>query len=208
MEYYSQYLQDKYVFENFFNGKKNGVFIDIGACDGKDLSNTLFFEKELDWTGICFEPLNSYFEQLTKNRNCICVNGAVADFNGKGKFLEVDGYAKMLSGLVNSLSPNWSNVIDDQINRNGGSKKEIDVDCFILNDILEENQIYKIDLCSIDTEGGEFNIIKTIDLDKFDIDVFIIENNGHSEITKNYLLGNGYIFVTKIMNDEIFKKNN
>jgi FkbM family methyltransferase len=206
MKYYSQYLQDKYIFENLFYEKRDGIFIDIGACDGKDLSNTFFFENELNWSGICFEPINSYFEQLKKNRNSICINAAVADFNGDGKFLEIEGYAKMLSGLVNSLSHNWINVIDEQIKIHGGSKKEIDVNCVVLNDILEKNKIYKVDLCSIDTEGGEFNIIKTIDLNKFDIDVFIIENNGQTETTKNYLIEHGYEFVIKIMNDEIFKK--
>ena len=45
MKYYSQYKQDKYIHDNFFEDKKDGVFLDIGASDGITLSNTYFFEK-------------------------------------------------------------------------------------------------------------------------------------------------------------------
>ena len=206
MEFYSQYNQDKFIYENFFMGKENGVFIDIGACDGVDLSNTLFFEKNFNWTGVCIEPLEYYFNNLNENRGCICINGCITDFNGDGKFLEIEGPVRMLSGLVNSLSNHWLEIIDYNIEKNGGVKKEIDVKCYLLNDILEKNNFYNIDLCSIDTEGNEYNIIKTIDFNRFNIDVFIIENNNNTEFTKNHMENNGYYLVTKIMNDEIYKK--
>ena len=48
MEFYSQYGQDKFLFENFFKEKNNGFYLDIGAHDGITLSNTYFFEK-LGW---------------------------------------------------------------------------------------------------------------------------------------------------------------
>ena len=33
-----------------------GVFIEAGAYNGEEYSNTLYFEKELDWTGLLVEP--------------------------------------------------------------------------------------------------------------------------------------------------------
>ena len=42
--FYSQDKQDKFLEENVFKGYKNGVFIDVGAHDGKSINNTLFFE--------------------------------------------------------------------------------------------------------------------------------------------------------------------
>jgi hypothetical protein len=42
---YSQLNQDINVI-NFYNGKKNGFFIDIGAHDGISLSNTYLLEQE------------------------------------------------------------------------------------------------------------------------------------------------------------------
>ncbi len=61
MTYYSQHRQDEYLFKNFFYDTYNGVFVDVGAHDGIDLNNTLFFEKELHWKGINIEPIPSVF---------------------------------------------------------------------------------------------------------------------------------------------------
>jgi hypothetical protein len=45
--YYSQIGQDKFVHEQYFLGMREGTFVDIGAYDGVDGSNSYFFEKEL-----------------------------------------------------------------------------------------------------------------------------------------------------------------
>ena len=38
--------------EKLFKGKKNGFFIEAGAYDGEELSNTLLFEMKYNWTGL------------------------------------------------------------------------------------------------------------------------------------------------------------
>ena len=48
---FSQLNQDKNVL-SFYNYKKGLYFIDIGANDGKTLSNTFLLEKDYDWKGI------------------------------------------------------------------------------------------------------------------------------------------------------------
>jgi hypothetical protein len=65
MQYYSQYGQDKFLFENFFINKKEGFFLDIGAHDGVNGNNTFLFEK-IGWSGVCIEPIPSVFEKLKK----------------------------------------------------------------------------------------------------------------------------------------------
>jgi len=51
-------------------------FIDIGANDGKTLSNTFLLEKQYNWKGICSEPLPSAFKKLIKCRSVVCDNNA------------------------------------------------------------------------------------------------------------------------------------
>src|SRR4051812_7676853 len=99
MNYQSQCKQDKFVNEVIFNNKRNGVFVDIGANDGITFSNSYFFEKQLGWTGLCVEPLESTFQKLKAVRSCKLVNGCAASFNGEETFFAVDGYGEMLSGL-------------------------------------------------------------------------------------------------------------
>ena len=49
---YSQIDQDLHVLR-FFCNEKNLFFLDIGANDGKTLSNSYLLEKEYNWNGIC-----------------------------------------------------------------------------------------------------------------------------------------------------------
>ena len=49
----------------------DGFFIECGANDGVDQSNTWYFEKYLNWNGILIEPLKKQFIELKKNRSQI-----------------------------------------------------------------------------------------------------------------------------------------
>eukprot|EP00746_Dinoflagellata_sp_MGD_P075067 gnl/MRDRNA2_/MRDRNA2_30244_c0_seq1.p1 gnl/MRDRNA2_/MRDRNA2_30244_c0~~gnl/MRDRNA2_/MRDRNA2_30244_c0_seq1.p1 ORF type:complete len:593 (-),score=82.98 gnl/MRDRNA2_/MRDRNA2_30244_c0_seq1:1255-2937(-) len=63
-----------------FFGRK---FMEIGAMDGVHYSNTLFFESQMNWTGLCIEGSQKAFALLKQNRpNCVSVN-AVPGFNKK-----------------------------------------------------------------------------------------------------------------------------
>lgn len=171
-----------------------------------ELSNTYFFEKTLGWKGICIEPQNSYYSKLIENRTCDCINACIADFSGKGLFMEIDGYSKMLSGLVNKYDNRHLRRIYDEVAAHGGNIKRLEVDCIILNDLLESKKIQKIDYCSIDIEGGEMDILKSIDFNKFDFDVFSIENNYKNLKLERFMLEKGFKLFSTIHCDEIYKK--
>ena len=64
---YSQLKQDLNIID-FYKSKKNCYFVDIGAHDGINLSNTYLLEKKYNWTGICFEPLKKIYSDLFENR--------------------------------------------------------------------------------------------------------------------------------------------
>ena len=55
------------------------MFLEAGAVDGEFLSNTLFLERELEWTGILIEPNpGSYNALLRKNRKAYALNAALS----------------------------------------------------------------------------------------------------------------------------------
>lgn len=76
MNFIGETGQDKWAVE-FLNYKKNGYFLDIGAYDGVEGSNTLYMEKKLGWTGICVETFLSHFTIMKMARSCILENIAV-----------------------------------------------------------------------------------------------------------------------------------
>lgn len=66
----SQFYQD--IFCLLLNrGKRNGFFVEFGACDGLLISNTLLLEREFGWNGILSEPARTWQSEIQKNRSCM-----------------------------------------------------------------------------------------------------------------------------------------
>ncbi len=210
-QYYSQCGQDKLVNENYFHDLKSGVFVDIGAHNGLTYSNTYFFEKELGWKGICVEPIPAVFNELKQNRNCICVQGCVADRSGEGQLLMITSpcvNTQMLSGLIDKYDRKHVKRIKREVERCGGSYQEINVKCYLLNELLEQNSISHVNFLSIDTEGGEFDILSSIDFSRYQIDVITVEDNYGDSRFIPFLSEKGFNFVQKQEQDLIFVNKN
>ena len=80
--FYSQFKQDEYLETTIFKGYKNGFYVDVGAHDGISINNTLYFEKNNNWTGINIEPIKSVFDKLVINRpNNINLNYAICNYD-------------------------------------------------------------------------------------------------------------------------------
>lgn len=205
IKYYSQYQQDKYLDEVVFKKKENGFFLDIGAHDGVSLNNTYFFEKYRNWNGICIEPIPEVFNELNKNRQCIKIRGCISDKKGKASFLRLKGYTEMLSGLINEYDIRHLYRIEAEIQQYGGDKEIIEVECFNINDLLSEYNISYIDYCSLDVEGAELNILRSIDFENISIDVFTIENNYKTDEIKNFMHSKGYDLIATLGCDEVFR---
>lgn len=203
--YSSQLGQDKFI-DEFFEKKEGLTFVDIGAHDGISISNTYFLETERNWNGICIEAQPLEFEKLKTNRNCIALNVAVSDYNGETDFTCIQGYANMLSGISDKYNPSHLNRIQNEVRSHGGSIETIKVQVKTLQSILEENSLLNVDFCSIDTEGSELEIVKSIDFEKTNIKVFIIENNYNDVEIKKFLESKNYILFKKIEWDDVYVK--
>lgn len=207
MNHISQLGQEKFLNDNYFHNKKDGIFIDIGAHNGITYSNSKFFE-EMGWSGMCVEPNPEVFKQLKENRNCICENYAISDEEGVGEFLLVKGWAEMLSGLVKEYIPAHTGRIDYEIEIHGGSKEVIPINTIKLQTLIEKHNLTNIDFLSIDTEGNELKVIKSIDFSKTNVFAITVENNYREIFIKEYLTSIGFTHVTDLVQDEVYINNN
>jgi len=201
--YYSQCGQDKWVIEKLFPDKKKGTFVDIGANDGITFSNTYLLE-EMGWNGLAVEPIPSLYEKLAKNRQSITVNGCVAPRSGKGRFRVVTGYSEMLSGLVDEYDPRHIERIERELDSHGGEYKDIEVNCYNFNELLESNGIFQVDFLSIDVEGAEYEILNSIEFDRIQISVICVENNYSDCRIPKLLIKRGFEFHS-ILGDEFYR---
>ena len=164
----SQRFQDLFV--DWMLKKKNGIFVEFGACDGIDFSNTYYLEKYMGWTGILIEPAKSWHNDIKINRpNCIIDFRCVSSQSGN----EVDFYE------------NKEPTLSSQ-NNNFFSKNSYKVKTISLNDVVVEyaekllkksNEVNSIDFISIDTEGSEYEILKNFDFNKYAPKIIIVEHN-------------------------------
>jgi len=204
MKFYSQVGQDQFLFEYFFRGKRDGIFVDIGAYDGEKFSNSLFFERFMGWRGLCVEPLASAFAKLSTTRKAICEQVCVADFEGLANFVEADAGIdeKMLSGLSAGFDPRHV----ERLRRVASNTITHKVPVTKLSSLLEKHSLFNVDYCSIDVEGSELKVISELDLERFQISVFTIENNYDSPEVPKLMAQKGYDFVGKLEQDYVFKR--
>jgi FkbM family methyltransferase len=168
---------------------KDGFYIECGANDGVNQSNTWYFEKSLNWRGILIEPNKQIFEELKKNRS------------SKNIFENVALVSESFNKKVYLTNDNLESKIAGNLN-NGN----IEVFTSTLNNILKKNEIYKINLFSLDVEGYEENVLNGIDLKIFDIDYILIETNNFEKIN-SVLKYNNYNFLEKLsFHDYLFKR--
>jgi len=198
---FSQLGQDVEVLR-FYNNKKNGFFIEIGASDGIEISNTYLLEKDYDWKGICVEPIPYRFEALIKNRTIShCSNNAVYRESGLELVFDICVGGDGLSGI--------SEHIDCHKNQVDANKQQITVNTISFNDLLQKyNAPLFIDYLSLDTEGSELEILKSVDLQKYTFGLIDVEHNfvepRRTQI-RELLTLNGYEFIRENYVDDSYK---
>jgi FkbM family methyltransferase len=201
--YYSQFEQDKFLNENYFKNKSDGYFVDIGAFDGIEGSNSLFFEN-LGWGGVCIEPNPEKFELLTQVRKCKCVKCAISNKNGTAQFFQIkegNNSPTALSGLVEEFSETSIARIQTYNLEESQSFDYIDVECKRFNDLID---VSDIDYLSIDTEGNELKILQSIDFKKYNIKSITTENNDYNPDIYDFLVTKNYKLVARLGCDDVY----
>ena len=204
----SQDEQDKYLETHIFKGYKNGFYVDVGAHDGISINNTLYFEKYNNWKGINIEPIKKVYDRLVKNRpKNININSAICNNDGETEFLCNTGYTEMISGIKSNYDYRHWQRLENENKHMGSTTEIIKVNTKKLETIFDENDVSRVNYLSIDVEGAEFEVIKSINFDKVFIDVIGFENN-YNDVSipiVEYLQSKNYVVFHKSM--DIFMIN-
>jgi FkbM family methyltransferase len=181
---------------------RNGTYVEIGANDGIQQSNTKYFESFRGWSGILIEPYGDNFLKLKRNRsrrnyfvNCACV-----DFSYIGDEINLI-YSDLMTtsiGLDTDLKSLETHILQSEKFLKRGSVHTFHADARTMNSILLESPLPNlIDLLSLDVEGAELSVLKGIDHKLFRFRYILVECR---EITrmKKFLKSQGYFLVTKL----------
>lgn len=208
--YYSQCEEDMFLNNAFFKNKQYGFYIELGALDGIQYSNTKFFEDTLMWKGILIEPHPDKFEQLKINRpNNFLFNDLVSCHKEPLQFRYFIDIDAAVSGVENTL-PQYH--LDTFFENNDGHRKYIPQSRKIitpktLTEIIKSTNVNHIDFLSLDVEGHEYEVLTSWDF-SVPIDLILIETLGvepkKDELCRKVLLENNYKFIQKFKHNEIY----
>lgn len=168
--------------------KKKGYFVEFGAANGVDISNSYLMEKEFLWDGILAEPARVWHKELELNRSVHIETKCVWKASGQTiKFNETE------LGDLSTIDDFSEKDLHSEARKSGS---RYDVETISLIDLLDYYNAPKvIDYLSIDTEGSEYEILKNFDFDRYKFNVITCEHNNTSQREKIYelLTLNGYM---------------
>lgn len=197
--YYGQLLEDKHIHERYFPGVRNRVFLELGAFDGITYSNTKFFEDTLGWTGVLIEAHPEAYRSLAWNRpHCKTYHYAVSTQDTGVEFIvNVNG---PVSSVKEFTSEKHQKAWHDR-----GATTIVRVPSRPLGSILREADVTRIDFWSLDVEGGELEVLKSMD---WTIPVYLLcietQEPDRKADCDAILKENGFQFVETLHHNEIW----
>ena len=157
--------------------KKHGFFVEFGATNGAELSNTLIMERDYGWTGILAEPARGWHAALRSNRKAAIETRCV--WKESGHTVEFTETASAVNSAISSFVKTPRKV----------RGQSYEVQTISLNDLLaEHNAPEVVDYISIDTEGSEFDILDAVDFDRWSFRVMTVEHNHEPQRDQVYAL--------------------
>lgn len=202
--FYGQFGEEKFI-NTIFPNKTDGICIEVGAYDGISLSNTLHYEQK-GWRALCIEPIPEAFNKCKQIRKecyqcCIGENDSSHDIDFTIFHLNNNLCA------ISSLIPDERLIESHKHLITNISNTKVKVRS--LTSLLDElNFPLNIDFISIDTENTELDVLKGIDINKYNIKLFVIENNYNELKCETYLNPYGYKKINRIgVNDFYLKEH-
>ena len=185
---------------------KDGFFIEMGANDGINQSNTRFLEKKYNWRGMLIEP-SEKFTLLKKNRSKknIFSDVACCSFKNRGKSIKFAYYNLMTLALNLKTDVN---IKKHKINAKKFSNNSYEYikKGMPLNDLLSKNNTPKIiDFFSLDVEGVELEVLQGINHREYKFKYLLIEVRNFNPIN-SFLLKKNYILLNKFTKKDYLYK--
>lgn len=166
-------------------GKSGGYFVEFGATNGEELSNTWLLEKRLGWRGILAEPARVWHNALRSYRSAVIETDCVWKTTGDElEFLEVS------AAVLSTVAEHGDGDLHSARRKNATTYK---VRTVSLNDMLARHGAPRdIDFLSVDTEGSEYDILAAFDFTRHRFGCIAVEHNFtenrariHALLTKN-----------------------
>jgi FkbM family methyltransferase len=203
----SQDKEDLFI-KKFFKNKNKGIYLDIGCFNPLLWNNTYLLYKK-GWSGINvdIQKINIDLFNITRPGD---INICCALYDKK-KILDLYNLKGENNSAVMTIDKSHAEKMKFLFKKKIIKKK---IETLTFSEMIKNYniKINNIDFLNIDTEGSDFNVLKSINIQKYKPKLICIEI---SQFTKqsdkkkilNYLKLNDYKFIYKTSVSSFFKRN-
>ena len=149
--------EEEWMIRDFFQDRRGGFFVDVGANHYRWTSKTYYLETTLGWSGLAIEPQQQYTADYLKYRP-------------RTKFFPFfvsDKSDQTASLYVLRKSPLVASSDRDFISKFGVPDEVRIVPTVALNDLLDRESVKRVDFLSMDVELHEPQALQGFDVERF-----------------------------------------
>jgi len=177
--------------KDFFQGRRNGVFLDVGAGDYRKYSNTYFLEHELGWSGIAVDAVADFADDYRK-------------FRPRTRFFAF--FASDVSEAAETLwvPRQYPLMASSDRGHAQGDAARRRVPTIRLNDLLVRERIERLDFLNMDIELAEPKALAGFDIRKYWPELVCIE--AHVAVRQailDYFARNGYVVLGRYLRADV-----
>lgn len=185
---YSEHAEE-WIVRDFFQGKRGGVFVDVGAYDYQRLSNTYYLEATLGWSGVAIEPQTKFAADYQRYRpRTTFVPLFVSDHS--------DGTAVLNVAPTHDTTASGNKAFADSYE----ATTPVMVATVTLDDLLTRLEVNHVDFVSIDIELAEPAALAGFSINRFRPALVCVE--AHPEVRQqilDYFATHGYTVIGKYL---------
>jgi FkbM family methyltransferase len=183
---------EEWIVRDYFRDRRGGFFLDVGAADPIEHSNTYFLENRLGWSGIAIDARPEFAEAYRRHRpRTLFVPAFVANQDDA----RLDFYFLPNRPLASSSDRTFAETW-----KSGGTVEHRTVQTTTLNTLLSHAGASAIDFMSMDIELAELKALEGLDIGRYRPRLVGIE--AHPEVRQE-LLGHfarhGYVLLGKYL---------
>lgn len=205
--------------KKLIRGFRGGFFVEAGALDGERVSNSLWLEQDLGWSGLLVEPdTENYARLVNKRRKAWITNTClspvpyphevifvsltrkkIAEDQFQRTLWEHRGSSHILGATLNSSLYDSFNMMSE--------KDYYKAQCFPLGSMLSALGVTTVDLLSLDIQGVEKAVLQTLPWAQLKVRIIVIEIVNNEKVDNAFIKemeGIGYILYAIQAEDYIF----
>jgi FkbM family methyltransferase len=179
---------EEWVIRDYFQDRRGGVFLDVGAADAREWNNTYFLETGLGWTGLAIDAQPAFASEYARLRP-------------RTRFFAL--FVSDASDAVETFYVPTDGPLGATSDKDFAGRGPVDVrsvPTITLNDLLAREGIARVDFLSMDIELGEPRALAGFDIERYRPALVCIEV--HPQVRQeliNYFHRHGYVVVGKYL---------